>query len=229
MGGRRKALPTLSGGPEQPRFSLAQLETLLPPLSHDKGHSPDLLVTPTTASTQAMASQSVRALRPRSLLLSFILRESPSSSPAAGSSIPTAFDPSHNPFAPTKSPNSNSHTAPKYSLRRQKVLRRELESNSWPADVLPPTPVRAKEARKTTLYRANHHIPVTKVLDELSMEKKGPYVGRKGAAFKGKMWERKMGARQEELKVALEATGAKEVAWRKVSCGRVAHVGGPSC
>ena len=131
-------------------------------------------------------------------------------------SIPSAWSSPANPFAPTKSPHANSYTAPKYSLRRQKVLRLEAERLGWAADVLPPTPVPAKEVRKTTLYRANPHIPRTKVLDELSLEKKGPYVGRKGAAFKGKMWERKMGARQEELKVALEATAAKEVAWRKV-------------
>lgn len=86
-------------------------------------------------------------------------------------------------------------------------------------ECLPVAPV--KELKGTRLlasvYRSSPHLPRTTVLDELNLEKKGPYIGRKGAAFKGKMWERKMGARQEELRVALLKTDAKEAAWRKVS------------
>ena len=49
------------------------------------------------------------------------------------------------------------------------------------------------------------------------MEKAGPYAGRKGAAFKGKIWERKKEQRLADLKKLLEGADAKAQAWKKVS------------
>lgn len=48
------------------------------------------------------------------------------------------------------------------------------------------------------------------------MEKSGPYAGRKGAAFKGKIWERKKEQRVADLKRLLEGADAKAQAWKKV-------------
>lgn len=166
----------------------------------------------------------------RRLLLDFIKRESPSSLPSTSTStasvIPTAFSSPSNPFAPTKTLGANSSRAPKYSVRRQKVLRKSIETLGWPTDLLPVAPVTRRQLEgvkksvegeeRKNLFRASPHIPATKVLDQLNLEKKGPYVGRKGAAFKGKLWERKMAKRTEELRVALEGADAREAQWRKV-------------
>ncbi|ORY70600.1 hypothetical protein BCR35DRAFT_322206 [Leucosporidium creatinivorum] len=152
-------------------------------------------------------------------LLSFLARESPSTVPASPSDLPLGpFASTSNPFAPTKLPEANSWTPPKYSIRRQKVLRKLAKEALWPEDALPPsvdkvTPEAATRAPQ--LYRASPHIPATRVLDELELQKKGPYAGRKGAAFKGKIWERKFEARQTELKKALELADDKAAAWKK--------------
>lgn len=165
-----------------------------------------------------MASRirSLRQINRRSLLDNFLLRESPASAATGLSTIPGPFAGVGNPFAPTKAEGSRSWTAPRWSARRQKVLRTLVEARGWPENVLPVTPVRAEPVRAARTLRGSTHIPKTSVLNELDLERKGPYVGRSGPAFKGKMWERKMKARTEELRVALEATTLKEIAWRKV-------------
>ncbi|GAA5891124.1 hypothetical protein JCM5296_004899 [Sporobolomyces johnsonii] len=161
----------------------------------------------------------------RSPLLSFLARESPSSLPASPGALPTAFAGQSNPFAPSKSsPLNRRWDAPKYSLRRQKELRREAEARGLPADVLPPpfvkasTPARGAVARvdpSRRLLKSTPHVPKTKILDVLAMEKRGPYAGRKGAAFKGKMWERKKEERTTELKRLLDGAAEKAEAWKK--------------
>lgn len=105
------------------------------------------------------------------------------------------------------------------------MLRRELEMYGLPQDVLPPAyakydvkAIKRQQLSQTSpqLFRSSPHIPGTKVLDELNLTKKGPYVGRKGMAFKGKMWERKFAQRQEHLKAALATADAKVEQWKKV-------------
>lgn len=169
--------------------------------------------------------QSLKQTARKAILRNFILRESPSSLSAnsPSSTVPSSFSSLSNPFAPTKTVGANSSTPPKYSLRRQKVLRQQAEILGWPSNVLPaaylphPSPSDTLRAKRSPgLHRESRNIPATKVLTALKLEKKGPYIGRKGPAFKGKMWERKMDARVEELRVALEATGLKEATWRKV-------------
>lgn len=172
------------------------------------------------------ATKALRTPRSLSLVSSFLARESPSSL-ASGAASPTPFDATSNPFAPTKTAGANSWTAPKYSIRRQKVLVKEVERLGWSLDCLPVAPVRAPSAKQAaraktlTPFKASAHIPATKVLDELELEKRGPYTGRGGNAFKGKIWERKSAARALELRTALEGADAREAAWRKVSCRRV--------
>ena len=153
--------------------------------------------------------------------MSFLARESPSTLPASPFDLPLgafASTSSANPFAPTKLPEANSWSPPKYSIRRQKLLRKLAKEAYWPDDALPPVVEKAAPATPRTprVYTASPHIPATKVLDELELQKKGPYVGRKGMAFKGKMWERKFEARQTELQKALEVADAKAAAWKKV-------------
>lgn len=65
--------------------------------------------------------------------------------------------------------------------------------------------------------RSTPFLPKSRVLDALTLEAKGPYAGRK-IVFKGKVWERRFGARQEELRVALSGADAKAKAWKKVRC-----------
>ncbi|GAA5839940.1 hypothetical protein JCM11251_006567 [Rhodosporidiobolus azoricus] len=157
-------------------------------------------------------------------LYSFLARESPASLPTQPGAAPTPFAGPSNPFAPTKSsPSARSWSAPKYSLRRQKQLRREAEALGYPADVLPPSFVKANApptaasrldpARRT--LAPSQHVPESKVLADLGLEKRGPYAGRKGAAFKGKMWERKKEERVVELARLLQGADAKAAAWRK--------------
>ncbi|BGP17716.1 hypothetical protein JCM10213_005296 [Rhodosporidiobolus nylandii] len=171
---------------------------------------------------------SAKAAARRFPLYSFLARESPASLPAQPGAPPLPFAPSSssspNPFAPTKSnPAARSWTAPKYSLRRQKQLRREAAALGYPADVLPPpfvkanapapAAVRLSEDRRT--LAPSVHVPESQVLAALGMDKRGPYAGRKGAAFKGKIWERKKEERVAELKRLLEGADAKAAAWRK--------------
>lgn len=167
------------------------------------------------------------------LLESFLTKYSPQSLPLNSSTtpLPYASTSSLNPFFPTKTPGSNSSTGPKYSIRRQKVLRKQLDSLNLPNNLLPPSYLKATKsfnrgiiegsgqsrAIGSSTYKSVNHLPSTKILDGLNLEKKGPYLGRKGASFKGKIWERKMSAREDELKLALAKAPAKEAAWRKVS------------
>ena len=154
-----------------------------------------------------------------SILANFLKRETPTSLPSASSpsSTPAPFASGSNPFAPTKREGANSWTTARYSVRRQKVLKKAVEALGWPANVLPTTPVVVKPVRKIRMLVGSPHIPKTAVLNELEMERKGPYIGRKGAAFKGKVWERQKAKRIEELRVALAGTDLKEQVWRKVS------------
>ena len=170
-------------------------------------------------------SRVIRSARaPPSLVAKFLLRESPSSVPDQPSSplLPFAST-SANPFLPSKAnADANSWTAPRYSLRRQKVLRNEVARLGLDPTVLPPSaPHRARLESAAPLFRAGPHIRRASVLNEAELEKKGPYVGRKGAAFKGKVWERNLVARKAELAKALEGADAKIAAWRKVSSASV--------
>lgn len=59
-------------------------------------------------------------------------------------------------------------------------------------------------------------MPESKVLAEVGLEKRGPYAGRKGAPFKGKMWERKKEERTAELARLLQGADTRIAAWKKV-------------
>ncbi|GAA5932901.1 hypothetical protein JCM3775_005257 [Rhodotorula graminis] len=185
--------------------------------------------------TMASRAMSAKSAARRFPLYSFLARESPASLPTTPGAEPTAFAGASNPFAPTKaSPEARSWTAPRYSLRRQKKLRREADALGLAADVLPPSPLaksspvaststspspdqtpaaRLDPARRR--LQSSPHVPATKVLDTLALDKFGPYAGRKGAAFKGKLWERKKEARVAHLAKLLEGADAKTAAWRK--------------
>ncbi|GAA6040496.1 hypothetical protein JCM8097_005434 [Rhodosporidiobolus ruineniae] len=154
-------------------------------------------------------------------LYSFLARESPSSLPSQPGAAPLPFASTSNPFLPTKTnPAARSWTAPKYSLRRQKQLRQEAAARGWPQDVLPPS-IPSSSSSKPRLSPERRilapvaHVPESKVLAGLKMEKRGPYAGRKGAPFKGKIWERKKQDRVDELARLLEGADAKAAAWRK--------------
>ncbi|KAK4049145.1 hypothetical protein OIV83_004336 [Microbotryomycetes sp. JL201] len=176
---------------------------------------------------QAMASRippsTLRVLGRRDPLRAFLLRESPASVPASFEEVPGAFASSSNPFAPTKAPGAKSWTAPKYSLRRQKALRRQANMLGWPTEALPPpfksasASLRDDAGRPSVVstLRSHPRIPSSRILDEVQLEKKGPYAGRKGAAFKGKAWERNFDKRQQELKSAAEQADAKMAAWEQ--------------
>ncbi|GAA5823582.1 hypothetical protein JCM3770_002791 [Rhodotorula araucariae] len=165
-------------------------------------------------------------------LYSFLARESPASLPVAPGAAPTAFAGSSNPFEPTKaSPDARSWTAPKYSLRRQKKLRREADALGLASDVLPPpfrksplaaaspalapAPAAARLDPARRRFQSSPQVPASKVLDALGLDKYGPYAGRKGAAFKGKLWERKKEERTAYLAKLLDAADAKADAWRR--------------
>jgi hypothetical protein len=181
---------------------------------------------------KALRPSGAKAAARQDTLLSFLARESPSTLPASPFDLPLgpfASTSNSNPFAPTKLPEANSWTPPKYSIRRQKVLRKLAKEALWPEDALPPSVDKISPAAATRapqLYRASPHIPATKVLDEVELEKKGPYAGRKGAAFKGKIWERKFEARQAELNKALQLADEKAAAWKKVSSSQPASAKG---
>lgn len=170
---------------------------------------------------------SARGAARRFPLYSFLARESPASLPAQPGVAPSPFTSPSNPFAPTKaSPLARSWTAPKYSLRRQKKLRIEAANLGYPEDVLPPPFVkpnahlRPKPSQRLDQTRRalapSQHVPASKVLAELGLEKYGPYAGRKGAPFKGKMWERKKEERTQELARLLAGADQKIAAWKKV-------------
>ncbi|KAL8287671.1 hypothetical protein RQP46_003529 [Phenoliferia psychrophenolica] len=166
-------------------------------------------------------SRVLRAARgPPSLVAKFLLRESPSSVPSSPSAplLPFAST-STNPFLPSKAnADANSWTAPRYSLRRQKALRTEAARLGLDPSVLPPSAApKPRPVSAAPLFKAGPHIRRASVLNEAEIEKKGPYVGRKGAAFKGKVWERNLVARKAELAKALEGADAKIAAWRKTT------------
>ncbi|GAA5826948.1 hypothetical protein JCM5353_004776 [Sporobolomyces roseus] len=168
---------------------------------------------------------SAKTLARRTPLLSFLARESPSTLTPNGEIVAVPFSSPINPFAPSKpSPNANSWTAPKYSIRRQKQLRREAQLYGLPEEVLPPPFIRATSPSPShpinpqqRLLKGTPHVPETKILDKLLMEKAGPYAGRKGAAFKGKIWERKKEQRLADLKRLLEGADAKAQAWKQAN------------
>ncbi|KAK4046623.1 hypothetical protein OIO90_006493 [Microbotryomycetes sp. JL221] len=172
----------------------------------------------------------------RDMLRAFLQRESPASLSASPGQLPGAFASSSNPFAPTKAPGARSWTAPKYSIRRQKKLRQIAALSGWPAEVLPPAfghatkmlgsttaegldvPESSKSgsiSRGASTLQSHPQIPSSKILDQVQLSKKGPYSGRKGAAFKGKAWERNFGKRQTTLKAAVEQADAKMAQWKQ--------------
>lgn len=181
-----------------------------------------------------MASISAKAAARKLPLWSFIARESPASLPATPFAAPAPFAGPSNPFAPTKNAGAGarSWTKPKYSLRRQKQLRRAAEAHGLDPDaVLPAPPVKANApvARAASppserldaarrLLVGSPHVQGSQVLDHLAMPKVGPYAGRRGAPFKGKLWERQKQARLSKLRTLLQGADARIEAWRKVRC-----------
>ncbi|BGP49643.1 hypothetical protein JCM10450v2_005545 [Rhodotorula kratochvilovae] len=176
----------------------------------------------------ASRTMSAKSAARRFPLYSFLARESPASLPATPGAEPSAFAGSSDPFAPSKAtPEARSWTAPKYSLRRQKKLRQEADALGLPADILPPpfrksplaadapAPAAARLDPARRRFQSTPQVPASKVLDALSLDKYGPYAGRKGAAFKGKMWERKKEERTAFLAKLLDGADAKADAWRK--------------
>ncbi|KAK4703655.1 large subunit ribosomal protein L25, partial [Phenoliferia sp. Uapishka_3] len=169
-------------------------------------------------SASRILQKTARAARP-SLVAKFLLRESPASIPSSSLSTLLPFASASNPFLPTKShPDANSWTAPRYSIRRQKALQKEVALLGLSPDVLPPSaPAKIRSTTSAPLIKASAHIPKAGILNEAELEKRGPYLGRRGAAFKGKVWERNLEARKVELKKALEGADAKIAAWRKTT------------
>ncbi|GAA5991190.1 hypothetical protein JCM10908_006581 [Rhodotorula pacifica] len=179
-----------------------------------------------------MASISAKAAARKLPLWSFIARESPRSLPSDPFATPAPFAGPSNPFHPTKNANARSWTPPKYSLRRQKQLKRAAEAYGFdPEAVLPaphlkanaplagsnkaasPPAERLDAARRMLV--GSPHVLGSQVLDQLAMPKVGPYAGRKGAPFKGKLWERQKQARLNKLRTLLEGADARIEAWRK--------------
>ncbi|GAA5967439.1 hypothetical protein JCM3765_001875 [Sporobolomyces pararoseus] len=171
---------------------------------------------------------SAKTMARRTPLFSFLARENPAVLASNGEITPVAFSSPINPFAPSKSsPSAKSWTAPKYSLRRQKELRKEAELYGLPQEILPPPFTKSSLLVKPSpsnptneqqrLLKGSRHVPETRILDKLGMEKAGPYAGRKGAAFKGKIWERKKEQRVADLKRLLEGADAKAQAWKKAN------------
>ncbi|GAA6023154.1 hypothetical protein JCM11491_003281 [Sporobolomyces phaffii] len=168
---------------------------------------------------------SAKAMARRTPLFSFLARENPATLSPSGEIIPVAFSAPVNPFAPSKaSPDAKAWTAPKYSLRRQKELRKQADLYGLPQEILPAPfaktslPSRSNPTNEQQrLLKGSRHVPETRILDKLAMEKAGPYAGRKGAAFKGKMWERKKEQRLADLKRLLEGADAKAQAWKKAN------------
>ncbi|GAA5933318.1 mitochondrial 54S ribosomal protein mL59 MRPL25 [Sporobolomyces koalae] len=168
---------------------------------------------------------SQKALARRTPLLSFLAREHPAAVSAAGEIVAVPFSSPINPFAPSKAtPAAKSWTAPKYSIRRQKALRIEASLYGLPQEILPPpfikqspqSPSNPKNEQQR-LLKGSNHVPATRILDQLAMQKPGPYAGRKGAAFKGKIWERKKEQRTADLKRLLDSADAKAQAWKKAN------------
>lgn len=78
-------------------------------------------------------------------------------------------------------------------------------------------PARERSLRDSTTLKPTDVLPESKILEQVAIEKKGPYVGRTGSAFKGKVWERNYEARQAEIKAAAEQADDKIAAHRKAS------------
>ncbi|GAA5834682.1 hypothetical protein JCM3766R1_003639 [Sporobolomyces carnicolor] len=171
---------------------------------------------------------SAKAMARRTPLFSFLARENPSTLSATGEIVAVPFPSSSNPFAPSKqSPDARAWTAPKYSIRRQKALRQEAERYGLPQEILPapfvkstpragPSPSNPTNDQQR-LLKGSRHVPETRILDKLAIDKMGPYAGRKGAAFKGKIWERKKEQRLADLDRLLKGADAKAQAWRKAN------------
>ncbi|KAM0750884.1 hypothetical protein T439DRAFT_314272 [Meredithblackwellia eburnea MCA 4105] len=176
-----------------------------------------------TASNNTLSKRS-------SILANFLLREAPqslSSSPEPPLPFPSDVQ---NPFLPHKrNPLQNSLSPPKYSIRRQKLLRKQVHQLGLSDDILPKSLVQVRReavvsptttaaaAAAGGLVQASPHIQNYSTINEALLPKKGPYLGRKGAAFKGKTWERNWTKRQEELEKALEGQADKIRAWRKAT------------
>jgi hypothetical protein len=167
---------------------------------------------------------SAKTMARRTPLFTFLARENPSTLSSNGEIVAVPFSSPINPFAPSKSSTSaKSWTAPKYSIRRQKELRKEAELYGLPQEILPPPFAKSSipspsnpTNEQQRLLKGSRHVPETRILDKLAMDKAGPYAGRKGAAFKGKIWERKKEQRLADLKKLLEGADAKAQAWKKV-------------
>ncbi|GAA6018195.1 hypothetical protein JCM8202_000222 [Rhodotorula sphaerocarpa] len=181
-----------------------------------------------------MATMSAKSAARKLPLWSFIARESPSSLPPTPFATPAPYAArsadAPNPFHPTKNAGARTWKPPKYSLRRQKQLRRAAEAHGFDPDVVLPAPhVKANSpaalgAHATAAERldANRrllvgspHVQGSQILDALAMPKVGPYAGRRGAPFKGKLWERQKQARLTKLRQLLDGADARIQAWRQ--------------
>ncbi|KWU44857.1 hypothetical protein RHOSPDRAFT_33679 [Rhodotorula sp. JG-1b] len=177
-----------------------------------------------------MASISAKSAARKLPLWSFIARESPASLPSTPFATPAPFSGPSNPFLPTKNGGAaRSWTRPKYSLRRQKQLRRAAEQLGFDADAVLPAPHLKQDAplakaaappserldAARRLLVGSPHVQGSRILDHLAMPKVGPYAGRRGAPFKGKLWERQKQARLSKLRTLLQGADARIEAWRK--------------
>ena len=182
-----------------------------------------------------MASISAKSAARKLPLWSFIARESPASLPSTPFATPAPFSGPSNPFLPTKNGGAaRSWTRPKYSLRRQKQLRRAAEQLGFDADAVLPAPHLKQDAplakaaappserldAARRLLVGSPHVQGSRILDHLAMPKVGPYAGRRGAPFKGKLWERQKQARLSKLRTLLQGADARIEAWRKVRSAR---------
>ncbi|BGP25860.1 hypothetical protein Rt10032_c06g2734 [Rhodotorula toruloides] len=153
------------------------------------------------------------------LLKRFAIRENKGLNASSPDLLTTPFRGNPAIFTPVKKENGSWHAA-KYSARRQKLLQRAVELLGVDPSILPPSPIK-KRATAADLPEnrryivAAPHIPETKVLNELALEKKGPYAGRKGAAFKGRIWERYKEERMAERAKLLEKAPQRTADFRK--------------
>ncbi|BGP00945.1 hypothetical protein RTG_02751 [Rhodotorula toruloides ATCC 204091] len=153
------------------------------------------------------------------LLRRFVIRENKGVKADSPDLLTTPFRGKPSIFTPVKKVNGG-WQPPKYSARRQKLLQRAVEILGVDPSILPPSPVKKRasaadlpEGRRNIV--ASPHVPETLVLNALALEKKGPYAGRKGAAFKGHAWERFREEKLAERAQLLEKAPQRKAEFRK--------------
>ncbi|BGO94585.1 hypothetical protein NBRC10512_004987 [Rhodotorula toruloides] len=153
------------------------------------------------------------------LLRRFVIRENKGVKADSPDLLTTPFRGKPSIFTPVKKENGG-WTPPKYSARRQKLLQRAVEILGVDPSILPPSPVKKRASAEDLPAGRRHivaspHIPATQVLTALALEKKGPYAGRKGAAFKGHAWERFREEKLAERAQLLEKAPQRKAEFRK--------------